>query len=644
LYAANQDEWLITPTIEVEDGMNLSYYLFYQPFYLFSVDNVDWDTMEYEGDKVQVCNFQAYIRLEGHEEWTLLQDIADKYKDATALELLTEAHTELEKQTINIEEYAGKKVQFAFRYTTTDDGDSMFLDAVRVGVPTLENVSYELPFSTFYWGMDENFTGMSVDVAQVPVFQPITFMNMSDDDATFTWHYTDPQTGLEATSDDQYELELTYEPDYSSADRIENNLYTAPTLSATAPGKASAEYKLDIFIKAGGKSSLTEDGASYDLSIFPFALNKSPLGKITVFDDEIGDMAIPVFGHNANTNQYWLNYTANGDDDPNLADCYNHLEGIANLYMPELGSTLVVNGIKVFGYGHLAADAEVKFTIYALKGLFDEDGDFMGVSNAYEDLKPIATATAKGSDVIYYMSEDDQKDDLCIPFTFDAPAVLTTTEEYPAFFFMLEGFNSDKVEYFAPYQTVGNDETFSLSYMLSHVDFEVATGRPAYYNIKPIVYKEYGDYVDPISTFAFGLDAVFPWLTTETNEITLTAENASAEVALGSYYDGSELTVTAPAGIEATVAGRYDKCVLTVTRTGNFDKEIEGTVTVSGPGVEVEIEVFADQTSGIDEITNGSAEATDSYDIFGRRVENPCTGVYIVKYNEGTVSKKVIFE
>lgn len=47
-----QDEWLITPQIEVGDGMDLSYYLFYQPIFLFSDENLDFDTLEYEGEKV----------------------------------------------------------------------------------------------------------------------------------------------------------------------------------------------------------------------------------------------------------------------------------------------------------------------------------------------------------------------------------------------------------------------------------------------------------------------------------------------------------------------------------------------------------------------------------------------------------------
>lgn len=643
-----QDEWLITPEIEVGEGMDLSYYLFYQPYCLFSSDNIDFDSpnYEYEGDKIVVCNFQVYVKAEGEEEWTKIQDMADKYKDYTnGLDLMYANPTGMVRQVVSLSDYAGKKVQFGFRYTTTDEGDTMWFDAVRVGISGLDNVSYSLPAHTFYWGLDNDFTGMMFDVAQVPVYWPITFFNTSEDEATFTWEYIDPVTGMATTNTDQTDLKLTYQPDYSSEETLANNLYDVPTLSASAPGKATTEYKPDMFLQAGGKSVFEEDGDVYDLSIFPFALNQDDLGGIAVFDSQIGDPSIPVFGHNMHTNEYWFNYTANGDEDVDPESCYNHLEGIANIYMPELGQTVVVNEISVFGYGLFNDDAEVKFTIYGLKALYDEDGDYMGISNDPEDFSVVATATTSGSDILYVSGIHSQKDHLCIPFVFDKPAVVTSTEEYPAFFFMLEGFNSDAVEYFEPWQTINTAPgSMSLAFMMSHIDFQAATGRPAYYSIKPLVYKEEGEYYDPATSFAFGLKAEFPWLTCDTEEISLGVDDETAEVALGSYYDGSDLTVDAPEGLEATVEGQYDKCMLTVSRVADFTEEIEGVLTVKGPGVEVTMAVHADKASGIDEVISSDAEATDAFDLLGRPVKNPSNGVYIVKYNDGSVSKKVVVE
>ncbi|MDE6287544.1 MAG: choice-of-anchor J domain-containing protein [Muribaculaceae bacterium] len=633
-----RDEWLISPEFEIEDGMELSYYLFYQPFYLFSTDNINWDTYEYEGDKVVTATFQVMIKAEGEQEWTKINDIADKYMDYTGEELIYAQPTGMEKQQVSLADYAGKKVQLAFRYVGTD-GDTMWLDAIRVGVTPLENVSYALPAHTFYWGWNTSFTSMNNTVAQVPVFTPITFTNTSEENATYEWKYIDPMTGMDATSDDQINLVLTYKPDYTDEETKANNVYDAPALIASAPGKASGIYAPDMLIQAGGAANLDLSSGTYNFSIFPFLFNDDDISGIALMDSQIGDPSIPIFGHNMHTNEYWFNYTANGDEDANPETCYNRLEGIANLYMPEQGETIVVNGVNVFGYGLIYPGAELKFTIYALP--MNE----YGISNSYEDLTVVATKTIKGSDILYYYDEPDQKDYICLPFNFDAPAVVTATEEYPAFFFMLEGFNSDEVEYFLPYQTI--DESLcsmNLAYMVSHIDFQAVTGRPAYYSVKPLVYIENGDYHDLQTAFAFGLMAEYPWLTCDVENVNIGSDVESVEVALGSYYDGSQLTVEASEGLVAEVAGRYDECVLTIAAKADSDASFDGVVTVKGPGVEVMINVHVDKKSSIKDVIGSDAVATDTYDVYGRRIENASNGIYIVKYNDGTVRKKVVVE
>ena len=48
-----QDEWLISPRVKVEEGMSLSFYVYYSPMYLFNLDEeyVDWDTFSFIGEK-----------------------------------------------------------------------------------------------------------------------------------------------------------------------------------------------------------------------------------------------------------------------------------------------------------------------------------------------------------------------------------------------------------------------------------------------------------------------------------------------------------------------------------------------------------------------------------------------------------------
>lgn len=176
--------------------------------------------------------------------------------------------------------------------------------------------------------------------------------------------------------------------------------------------------------------------------------------------------------------------------------------------------------------------------------------------------------------------------------------------------------------------------------MLNHIDVSNHIDRTAYYSFKPMVYKENGDYVDLYGAFAIGIEAEYPWLTTDCKEIELTRDGGKVEVALGSYYDGSLLTVTAPAGVAASVAGRYNKCILTVEHN-DAEVIVDGDIVVSGPGVEVSIPVKEVRT-GISSIAKDGADVVGIYNLNGNRVESPENGIYVVRYSDGSVRKAVV--
>ncbi|MBJ2183469.1 MAG: choice-of-anchor J domain-containing protein [Muribaculaceae bacterium] len=625
-----QDEWLISPFVEISENMSLSYWLFLDPAFLFNMDNVDWDKYEFVGDKVVAATLQIWAQVEGGE-WTMLRDYADEYKDHTLMQMLMLTPSALQKHSVNIDDYAGKKTRVAFRYVGSD-GNTMFIDAIGIGYPELEGVSYIDPWETLYWGFERtpSLTGLQAGIAQYPVYSPLTWSNYSMlDDADFTWKYCDPETAEFVTSDDPWELNVTYVPDYSSPTTMRNNLFYPPTLTASAPGATPASYTAPyVYFQAGGKAERTlGDGSEFEANLLPFDFNSLGITFTTVDDPTIGDPAIPVFGYSPNTDLYWLNYTLNGET-ANPGD-YNHLEGIANLFYAPSGAPIVINGITVYGWGQIDADAELTVNIYGLNEEMDTN---------YETFTKIATTKIKGSQIIAEYS--DSKGYLCLPFDFTTPVALQATEEHPAYFIMFEGFRSEKVQYFVPLQSAYPDPNYLCwGYIFSHIDMSSQTGRPAYYNIKPIVYKENGDYVDPYAAFAIALEAEYPWLTTEAESIVLPADGSATTVALGSYYDGSKLTVEAPAGVEASVAGRYNECVLTV-RHKDTTTEAKGNVVVKGPGVEVTLPI-KDAAGIADIITDTNAEVAGMYDLSGRAVNaaNAAPGVYVVKYTDGTVRK-----
>ena len=114
------------------------------------------------------------------------------------------------------------------------------------------------------------------------------------------------------------------------------------------------------------------------------------------------------------------------------------------------------------------------------------------------------------------------------------------------------------------------------------------------------------------------------------------------KVALGCYYDGSKLSVEVPAGVTASVKGRYDNCELTLSHNA-AEVITEGDVVVKAPGVRVSIPLT--QSAGISDITvSENAEITGVYDLSGRRISkaDAKSGIYVVKYSDGSVRKVAV--
>lgn len=635
--SSRQDEWLISPEVTVGEGMILSYNVYVSPLYIFSLDNIDWESGEYIGDKIIAENLQVMVQPEGGE-WTVVRDFAENYKHMTYDELTSAEPMGLERFTDNLEQYVGQKIRVAFRVVGSD-GNTICLDEVAIGMPQLDGVSYMEPLSTLYWGFDRTpaMAGLMADIALHPVYEPVTWQNMmsAEDNVEFTWTFTDPETGRQTTSDNRDELTLTFYPDYSTDETKRNNLFYPPTLTASAPNAAPGSYMAPYaFFQAGGTAERTlEDGTEFRASLLPFGYNNSGVTIVQVDDQTIGDYALPVFGHNYNTDEYWINYSVSPED--RIDGNYSHLEAIANLFLPT-AAPLVVNGITVNGYGKISDDAKFAATIYGVEAV---DG---GLNGNFESLTVIATDTIMGSSVL----SDDRGElgPLCFPFDFDEPVVVKSTEQFPAYFVMFSGFRSDKVEYFAPYQSEVPDPNYlCLGYILNHIRLNghgSYRGDDPYYSLKQMVYIENGDYVDPYASFAIGLNAEYPWLTTECEGLELTADAESATASLGSYYDGAQLSVEAPEGLTATVAGRYDECVLTVSRSGG--NAVDGVVKVTGPGVEVNIPVKAAESAIAEIMADGMENDATMYDLSGRRIKGQTKGVVIVKSADGSARKAIL--
>ncbi|MCM1378475.1 MAG: choice-of-anchor J domain-containing protein [Prevotella sp.] len=615
-----QDEWLISPAVEIAENMVLTFDAFIDPCSFFNLGEgkVDWDKYEFIGEREVVQTLQVWAKPEGGE-WSQIHDFSNDYM-TTSLEDLSAGlvYDKLLKYSVGLNDVAGKKSQIALRYVGAD-GNTILIDAIKVGYPNLENISFIEPYSALYYGYMRTMPPayFPTPIAVYPVYEPLTWTNTSWEDAEYNWNHEDPKnkgTFLDVKAEDG--ITLTYEPDYSTLRTLQNNFFKPHTLTATATGASATSFTAPYTVlQAGGKAEITFDDGSYDeYSLMAYDLNTKGLTQIVQEDTESHVTGIPIFGHDnrGNVDNYWLKYSEpEGQEEGD----YSHLIGIGNLFMPT-EAPLVVNGMTLFAYGLIDPDAELTAKIYATNA---------AGSKEVETFTTIATATCKGSDIL--TEYPDYNGTLTIPFDFDKPIVVKYTDEHPYFFFMVEGFRSDKVKYFAPLQS---SEPLDLNFAYGMYDMNIGSGNASIKTIKvrDINYRydinSLNGYADPHAAFAIGLNAEYPWLTCEAETVEFAGET---EVALGSYYDGSKLTVTAPEGITAEVSGRYDKCIVKLTNTTS--QTVEGKVTVAGPGVEVDFDIKGEVAS-ISEITSAADAATQIFDLQGRKVVNPRGGLYIV--------------
>lgn len=622
----NQDEWLISPAITPEEDMLLAFHMLLDPIWHYETSNLNWITMEYEGEKKVIYTLQILIREEGGE-WQLLRDYAEEYKGYSGRELQAiSGPTTLSKQTIGLEEYIGKKVQIAFRYYGKG-GNNMMLDAIAVGYPTLDDVWYMNPSNALYWGFsrDSYFSEMPEDIAFYPVGSPISWLNMSGEEAEYSWSYPRQENdGFSTVAEDEYELSLSFSPERPGDTP---SLYESPTLKAEARHRIDAAYLSPVrYFQTGGQPTFINSDGRQEHTLFQFPMERQGISFTGVMDDAQGALSVPVFGYNEFSDVYWLNYSLNGAEP--MEGNFSHLVGIGNVYFPSYDAPLVVNGMSVYGWGLIGEDAELTATVYAFDSEMHTDPSTYTV---------VGRASISGKE-IQYLENLGMKDYMHMPFTFDEPVIVQASEEHPAFLFMLEGFRSEKVEYFAPlHSKLPIEDSFAPGYILNEINLNGHVERDTYFSLKSMRYVEDGEYKDDINgAFAIGLNAEYPWLSTETTEIELGADG-TASISLDSYYDASQLKIEAPRGIKATISGRYDECLLSLSKDAGAE---DGDIKISGPGVELNLAVKAG-ASVASLIADKEVEAI--FDLSGRKVTScDAAGIYTVKYSDGKVRKLIV--
>lgn len=201
---------------------------------------VDWDAFEFTEVK-PAANLQILIKEEGGTEWTVIKDFFEEYKNTPLSDLFNMSPEDLEKFSINLAEWAGKKVNIAFQYEGAD-GNTMMLDDIIISEPSLE-ARYSYPVGTLFFGLDKDFSALSLSMPLLPVGEELVWYNTSDDyEAESEWQYHDWATNDILTTNTT-DLSAVYHPDYTSDFTCRNNNYNSPILTISKAGAAPANIR-----------------------------------------------------------------------------------------------------------------------------------------------------------------------------------------------------------------------------------------------------------------------------------------------------------------------------------------------------------------------------------------------------------------
>lgn len=644
-----QDEWMISPVVQIDGSEAFSYWLAFRPLFLFDLNNENikvGETMEFV-KQVPATTLKTYIREEGGD-WVLLKDIYEDWTSYT-LQELWDKHQAMEFRFFEfpLSSYAGKKVQFAFRFVGKW-GNTMAIDAVKVAVPSTE-ARYQRPQGAFYYGLSSDYLSVNDNagkgVMMVPAYTDLTWTNTSAKSAeTFTWSYSDPAAPENLLVSSERDLTVNYP--------AREEWYNMPALKAESSYAIPSEYSGGYAVQAGGKAFRAVAGkdvnfgvGNYDLSKGYFQLDKS---------------GVPIVG--------WWQQSPSVTVDMMWRQVFNllgqgqnvHLNALANL-VEKPAKPYVLSSIRVHANVIAASDAVFSAIVYKT----DDRGNPREI---------IAIGECLGSEII--KSQKDGVEMTTLPLNlYNYNQATQQVTEGPVIvsdgiLIYFTGFdNAEKVSWFAAYQTkepADNNECNAIMY------FTVDKGDGSPYPVAyPMSVMEYNG--KPCnSTFLFTLDAEFPYLAYNGKTVMLPKEGGQKSIELVSYYDSSRWTVSDNAEWLTCAAGAGKQLDITAEPLGNL-KYRNAEITITAPATsavisveqgenaggvaDIEAVVCVSSSSGNFVIDNAKTTISQVgiYSISGQLLQvaslsegsniipvgHFADGVYILKFNDGTVVKTV---
>lgn len=608
------DEWLITPEVKVADGMQLTWTTYISPLYYFDPDYIDYESFTF--NEMHIINdVHVNISTDGGESWEMLKSIAEEFEGMTGYFDLYRLHG-LRTYTIDLTDYAGKDIAVAFQVVGEREGNTAMVDDVIIGYPSID-VAYARPYGALFFGLTDTDEYVPASIMAVPVYSPVTYENISENDfASYIWSYEDTD-GMN-TSNAQDALTVTYRTNYESDFTSRNNLYEMPTLRAEADKHSATEFTYPYYVQAGGRGEYERyfvDSQTYELIDLDYGVSDPITEGVATW----ADIVVPYFGYNQESDRYWSDIMFDGDPDLSMDDDnYSHLVKHGNLFFAT-DEPLVISGIRAHGYGRINPEARLTAEIYLV-------GDDFVIPE-----EPYVTAICTG-DAITMVDRYATNYILTFNFSFDQPVVMSS-DLSPYYFVAIGGFHdAENVEYYSPAMSATDSpDGMALGWFARE---NKLFGEKYAESWSPVYY-----YTNQLVSFYIGLDAVFPWLEAEQDEVE-TYDGVEATLNLDSYYRGNELTIKGlPEWLTAQASGRYG--LTKVVFTSNSTEEKSATVSIEGPGVSKMITVKNTSVASVDRIDAADLNGVEEiYTLSGLRVNGDLVpGIYIVKRADGKVSK-----
>lgn len=511
--AAPQDEWLITPTVSVKAGQNLYFSL---AFDLGSAYNFDWNTMAYNRGTVE-NNLDVRVSTDDGATWTrvwdAVEDVASKLTDEELYNLMTVL--EFNNYAVDLSAYAGKDIKIAFRYTnigTGYSGNSAVLDAVFVGAPQPE-AKYDLPIGSLLGGLSESFYVTNESVTLMPAYTDVQWTDASN---SYTdrveWNFGPGNMTEEIIIKDERNPLMSYRhttegmPTLVAYNDNGSDRFTWGETDTYAP-----------YIQYGGK--ITDSGIDFGVSNYDYQHK----GVAT---------------HQFSEGHYCF---GTGSDE----DWGGALVSVANVFEKPL-APLFVNKMYM-SLQVLDADEDAEFDLY-VHGI--DDYGYMADTLARAKAK-MSDVTKRGSYInlpfkFYTIDANGQQKDTT--FVLDSPVLVEVT-----------GFaGNSKVRSFSA-MSQNNNHDSGMNYAYAAFNLTDKNG-----NVKKYWYSASDILNDFNSSLLISFDAVYSFIHSDNDEITIPMDGGSVSDEVETYYGAADWTATID-GVQYSLATPLTVDWLTIT-------------------------------------------------------------------------------